>query len=365
VTSIGKDAFYGCDKLPPDIKERIRSINEDAYLPDTIRDNNEDDNKNENKYKDENKKERLPRLPKPENKIFYGVPGSGKSHAIRSKIGEEKYEKFLDRGNIIRVVFHPDYTYSDFTGQILPRVGDNGAISYEFKPGPFTKILKAAVEREDEPFFLVIEEVNRGNAASIFGDLFQLLDRDDEGKSEYPVDNHEIGKIVYGKGDDDADIPKIHIPANLWLLATMNTSDQNVFALDTAFQRRWDMELIPNEFGEGQEFLIEGTGVTWGKFAKEVNGVLEEDDNGMMGGDKRLGAWFVKPDKKIDGKDALSRGRFANKVLKYLWDDAFKFNRDAFFNTEKYKTLEAVIKAVSDNDNVPDDLFKGINFDSP
>jgi MoxR-like ATPase len=284
--------------------------------------------------------------------IFYGVPGSGKSYAIKGRIGEvlgyddvedneefdDHYKDLLEHGHIRRVVFHPDYTYSDFTGQILPVTKENDGVVYEFKPGPFTEILTSAIKEEDEysePFFLIIEEINRGNAASIFGDLFQLLDRDETGKSEYPVDNREIGKIVHGVTNDK---DKIYIPSNLWLLATMNTSDQNVFTLDTAFQRRWSMELIPNKFDRRQEFLIEDTEVTWRKFAEAVNEKLE-DSNEMMSGDKRLGAWFVK----ADDKDVISKGLFANKVLKYLWDDAFKFNRDKFFNTTKYKTLEKVI----------------------
>lgn len=289
------------------------------------------------------------------NIILYGVPGCGKSNAIKKKIAEalsrdpEKlgdsglndfYHELENKGKISRVVFHPDYTYSDFTGQILPRVNEEKKVEYKFIPGPFTKILKDAINKPKESFFLIIEEINRGNAAAIFGDLFQLLDRDGDGDSEYEVDNHEIGKVVHDIADDNVDVPKIFIPKNLWLLATMNTSDQNVFPLDTAFQRRWEMELIPNDFGEEQEFFIGDTGITWGKFAVEVNKILEKDDN-MASGDKRLGAWFIRPDRD---KEVVSKERFANKVLKYLWDDAFKFNRSAFFNTDKYRTLEDVIE---------------------
>lgn len=286
---------------------------------------------------------------KGENIILYGVPGSGKSYTIKEKIGkllgknikdkstfDSEYTELWKNGNISRVVFHPDYTYSDFTGQILPAV-ENGEVKYEFKPGPFTKILKSACERKDESFFLIIEEINRGNAAAIFGDIFQLLDRNGRGESEYPIDNHDIAREI----DENCKFDKIVIPSNLWLLATMNTSDQNVYTLDTAFQRRWNMELIPNTFIEGKhDFIIEDTGVTWREFALIVNEKLETG-GALTSEDKRLGAWFISADNN-DG--TVSKKLFANKVIKYLWDDAFKFNRDDLFNTDKYKTLEKVIE---------------------
>jgi len=316
------------------------------------------------------------------NIIFYGVPGSGKSHIIKKKIGEmlgcddeeldDEYNNRLKDGRIVRVVFHPDYTYSDFTGQILPSVNkDIEKVTYEFRPGPFTRILEKAVAKPTERFFLIIEEINRGNAAAIFGDLFQLLDRnyDEErkdknyGESEYCVDNHEIGKFVHKDKitDSDGNVPPIVIPPNLWLLATMNTSDQNVFPLDTAFQRRWEMELIRNDFGPKQEFLIGDTGVTWEKFAKAVNTILGNPSE-MASGDKRLGAWFIQRDQKMD--DKKFKELFANKVLKYLWDDAFKFDRKPFFNPEM-KTLEDVIdkfvKGSKDFGNIlSDDAKKAI-----
>jgi hypothetical protein len=310
-----------------------------------------------------------PKVTGGENKIFYGVPGCGKSHAIEGKIDAICRSLLgyngLNADNITRVVFHPDYTYYDFTGQLLPVKAESG-VEYDFKPGPFTNILKKAIKNEFAPYFLIIEEINRGNAAAIFGDLFQLLDRSrkEAGKSKYEVDNHEIAKIVYrDTGDKYKNIgDKIFIPANLWLLATMNTSDQNVFTLDTAFQRRWSMELIPNKFDEKKHnFLIEGTEVTWMEFASKVNEKLE-DGNEMMSGDKRLGAWFVKADKTIDGKKVISKECFANKVLKYLWDDAFKFNRGDFFNTAVYKTLEKVIEKIKAGQGI-NDLFT-ISFGS-
>ena len=176
-----------------------------------------------------------------ENVILYGVPGAGKSHTIKN-------EYCKDDICVERLVFHPDYTYSDFVGQILPHVADDGLVGYEFAPGPFTKLLRKAYIDPEKRYFLVIEEVNRGNAPAIFGDIFQLLDRDGDGNSQYEITNADIAKAVY-KNESH----KVSIPSNMSILCTMNTSDQNVFTLDTAFQRRWNMRLIKNKFGGDEQ----------------------------------------------------------------------------------------------------------------
>lgn len=193
-----------------------------------------------------------------ENILFYGVPGAGKSHEIDSIIDQERSE---------RVVFHPDYTYSDFVGQILPRVV-NEKLKYVFEPGPFTKMLKKAVDDPNNMYYLIIEEINRGNAPAIFGDIFQLLDRNDDGSGKYHISNYDIATIVYG--DENRNIS---IPSNLTLLATMNTSDQNIFTLDTAFQRRWEMHLIKNDISKAihAKEVIEGSKISWGRFATVTN----------------------------------------------------------------------------------------------
>lgn len=159
------------------------------------------------------------------NILLYGVPGSGKSFTI-------KQEYCNDEERLERLVFHPDYTNSDFVGQILPIVSE-GIVTYEFKPGPFTRLLKKAYKNPEIEFFLIIEEINRGNAPAIFGEIFQLLDRNDKGASEYGISNADLAKIIY----DNEDL-KVRIPSNITIICTMNTSDQNVFTLDTAFQRR-------------------------------------------------------------------------------------------------------------------------------
>ena len=261
-----------------------------------------------------------------ENILLYGVPGCGKSYTIKTEYCD-------DDDHMERAVFHPDYTYSDFVGQILPRV-DEGHIEYRFEPGPFTCILKKAVETPNESFYLVVEEINRGNAPAIFGDIFQLLDRDESGCSEYGVSNENISNHVYGDATT-----KIKIPGNLFVLATMNTSDQNVFTLDTAFKRRWTMRMIENNIDacEYADHQICAWGITWGTFAKTINQkIIELGENNLSNEDNRLGAYFVR---ETDLNDAE---RFGEKVLMYLWNDAFKFDHDKVFKAE-YRTLDELI----------------------
>lgn len=273
-----------------------------------------------------------------ENILLYGVPGAGKSYEIKTKYCAD--EKYMER-----VVFHPDYMYSDFVGQILPRVkkdeAGNDKLKYVFAPGPFTKILKKAENDPDNYYYLVIEELNRGNAPAIFGEIFQLLDRKDEdrfpaeeiGESEYGITNYDVAKEVY-KDEDHL----VKIPSNLFILATMNTADQNVFTLDTAFQRRWNMRQIENRFDQSEhsEDIIAGTMANWGAFATVINDMIIEINSDMASSeDKRLGTYFAK-------KKELEVDRFPEKVLKYLWDDAFKMDRMAIFN-ENCKSLEEVV----------------------
>ncbi len=266
-----------------------------------------------------------------DNIILYGVPGCGKSHEIKTKYCNDK--KFMER-----VVFHPDYTYSDFIGQILPKT-DGDKISYPFTPGPFTTILKKAIDdpNKNNMYYLVIEEINRGNAPAIFGEVFQLLDRE-KGESEYGINNFDIAAHIYGpeKKEDE-----IKIPSNLTILATMNTADQNVFTLDTAFKRRWHMKMIQNQIEKckfAYDYICD-TSITWIAFVTAINQKITEfGENNIGNEDTRLGAYFIE---KEDLKDA---DLFSEKVLMYLWSDAFKFDRTQIFKSE-YKTLEDLISA--------------------
>ena len=330
----------------------------------------------------------------PEQIIFYGVPGSGKSHEIKHKL-ETEYEIPEQQQDVFveRTVFHPEYTNADFIGQIMPKLVQ-GKTDFVFKPGPFTSILKKALCDSQNRYVLVIEEINRGNAAAIFGELFQLLDRIDDaskttshngslntygkGWSEYFVMNSEINNYI--RDSDDTfdgkalDLNGIHfsantgirLPPNLSILATMNTSDQNVFTLDNALQRRWDMKLIENVFGDTEEetnqrnaFVDSAKQITWEKFQTAINikiGKMSEDAGLSSMEDKRLGCWFVKAVKQ--GNDyIISKDLFAEKVLKYLWDDAFKFCREKVFNG--YTNLESLTRDFKDDKefSVFKDLF--------
>lgn len=251
-----------------------------------------------------------------------------------------------------RLVFHPDYTYSDFVGQIMPKINNKGDISYKFVPGPFTRLLKKAFYNPTKMHCLIIEEVNRGNAPAIFGDIFQLLDRDKYGRSEYEITNHDITKVLYNDKNR-----KIFIPSNMSIFCTMNTSDQNVFTLDTAFQRRWNMCLISNNFSDDDyekelaRTQILDTNITWKKFVEEINNLILDNNTSVMSiEDKRIGKHFLSKEHldikdKDDNEIDVQSKCFAEKVLKYLWDDAFKFNREKLFETDKVNSFEEVIEA--------------------
>ena len=302
----------------------------------------------------------------PSQIIYYGVPGCGKSNKIREQL------KDVPEKNKVRVVFHPEYTNAEFIGQILPKV--NGHVTYEFTPGPFTQIIKRAYLNPNEHFYLVIEEINRGNAAAIFGDTFQLLDRlkagetdslgNDpanaavntftEGWSQYFVQNDDVNAYIRGTENSiqignirfDSNTA-IRLPPNLSILATMNTSDQNVFTLDNAFQRRFDMELVRNEFDLTKPAVnaqynaeIDDTGIKWGQFWGWINAKITATLKGLSSTeDKRLGVWFVS---NVGG--IIDDKVFAEKVLKFLWDDVFKFKRPQIF-ADGIDTLEKLINS--------------------
>ena len=322
------------------------------------------------------------------NILLYGVPGSGKSWTIE--------HEYCHVGSVVeRLVFHPDYTNADFIGQILPVVDAEKQVTYEFTPGPFTTILRDAYMHPMREYILIIEEVNRGNAPAIFGEVFQLLDRTVEpktvegitypiGTSEYGITHKYMAEKIYGDPSH-----KVRIPSNLSIVGTMNTSDQNVFTLDTAFQRRWRMRLIENNFDNVRAALanaqILDTEVTWKTFCEKINAIIVGNKAKMASAeDKRLGVYFVHendvtfdqravpsegytsllteyddllraesagdmPEDKKQRlaiiREALMHNRmFPEKVIKYLWDDAFKFNPEALFDTDNMESLEQVIR---------------------
>jgi hypothetical protein len=265
------------------------------------------------------------------NIIFYGAPGTGKSHKITSII-ESIDSKFYER-----VTFHPEYDNNSFIGGYKPisTKDDNGneIIKYMFVPQVFTNIYRKAWQDLNNQYYLVIEEINRGNCAEIFGDIFQLLDRG----SNYNISpSQELWDFLVGsEGFNDVDHPGIKkglkLPPNLNLLATMNTSDQSLFPMDSAFKRRWEWEYVPicyskfkdnGDKNDSFDYVIEtpeGKKYSWIKFIELVN-MSYIKNNQSLGMDKCIGNYFIKP----DNDNSISLKSFINKVIFYLWNDVFK-----------------------------------------
>lgn len=307
----------------------------------------------------------------PLQQIFYGAPGTGKSFLVDDK---------TDENNSVRTTFHPDSDYASFVGAYKPTMenvrinsiygdsvqfatGKNGhpgsekKIVYKYVPQAFLKAYVAAWSKLDTPYYLVIEEINRGNCAQIFGDLFQLLDRNSEGTSSYAIHADEdlaqflsddpkgfgnlsdeqkdaIRSFVLHKdngkiqmvGPDILTGKLLLLPPNLRIWATMNTSDQSLFPIDSAFKRRWNWEYVPIEYDKKAWYIQVGDRYYgWGDFIAAINPIIYELTSSS---DKQMGFFFVKPDKKSDEKIAennvISEKLFINKVLFYLWTDVLK-----------------------------------------
>ena len=303
--------------------------------------------------------------------IFYGAPGTGKSHAINELTAGK---------DVIRTTFHPDTDYSTFVGAYKPTtksvpvttvIGTNAVpvklngkemmedkIVYEYVSQAFLQAYVAAwrkycdVQEGEEPVdeFLVIEEINRGNCAQIFGDLFQLLDRGDEGFSEYPIkadsdmkkllekefkgleikNKEGINALFKGGKDIVAEVlagDVLLLPNNLYIWATMNTSDQSLFPIDSAFKRRWDWHYVPIS-DAGKKWMIEVNGAQydWWKFLEAIN---DKVYHATYSEDKKMGYFFCKAN---DG--VISADKFVSKVIFYLWNDVFK---DSEFEGDTFK----------------------------
>lgn len=290
------------------------------------------------------------------NVVVYGTPGCGKSYYVQNTLLKE-FGVSNDEQHRIRTTFYQDYTNTDFVGQIIPKVKEDKSVTYEFNPGPFALAMKMAIERPNEPVALVIEELNRGNAASIFGDIFQLLDRTEEGKSQYKITNVNLQDYLNKVfKDKNIHFDYIVIPSNLYIVATMNTSDQNVFTLDTAFKRRWKFEKLPNVFAkdhEYAEYYVPGmTGVTWRHLVDSINRYIVKNADELSSEDKQLGVYFIGKEtlcKEQTGEtDVVKKKEFAYKLLEYLWDDVAKYNHVDWFGAD-IKTLDQLIAEYMEN----------------
>lgn len=296
----------------------------------------------------------------PFQQIFYGAPGTGKSHRIKEQLKALNVPK----ENIFRTTFHPDSDFSTFVGAYKPtmkrqyrydgkvkakyyedddlagakkdEVIIDKVIQYDFVPQTFIKAYVRAYQT-NENVYLIIEEINRGNCAQIFGDLFQLLDRDENGVSEYTIkadaDIRAYLEDVLGCDSEGIKDGELCLPSNLYIYATMNTSDQSLFPIDSAFKRRWDWEYEPIKY-KNADWVIEinGNQFSWTSFQKEVNNRIFESTNSE---DKMLGDFFVKP---YDG--IITEKLLLNKVLFYLWNDVCKDGDGDIFKTEDNKDVK-------------------------
>ena len=315
--------------------------------------------------------------------IFYGAPGTGKSHTIKEETKEE---------DVIRITFHPDTDYSSFVGAykpttaLLPICDELGQpmkigstvlhkeqIVYEFVAQSFLQAYVNAWKKydKDDKQYLVIEEINRGNCAQIFGDLFQLLDRNDYGFSDYPIKadadmKRQLQKAFAGLAIEQSDkINAIYegkdivsqvlngdillLPNNLYIWATMNTSDQSLFPIDSAFKRRWDWTYMPISNAEKHWVIgVDGNNYDWWQFLEKINEKIGSTTNSE---DKKLGYFFCKAQNGI-----ISAKAFVGKVIFYLWNDVFKDYEfvDAIFNDvdgsklsfEKFYTSEGLMSEI-------------------
>lgn len=272
------------------------------------------------------------------NRILFGAPGTGKSFTLN----HEKDDLLTDGGEYERVTFHPDYSYANFVGTYkpVPCKDSDGkdAITYSYVPGPFMRTYVKALQnsRTDapKPFLLVIEEINRANVAAVFGDVFQLLDRGDDEVSEYPIQaSEDIKKYLAEElGGNPDDYAEIRIPDNMFIWATMNSADQGVFPMDTAFKRRWDFTYLgidDSEAGIVGKKVVLGQGdyrrvVEWNALRKAINNELLTY---KVNEDKLMGPYFISKKNLPEGEmidPAVFTRIFKNKVIMYLFDDAAK-----------------------------------------
>ena len=285
--------------------------------------------------------------------IYYGAPGTGKSHRIKADGNVKKAE---EKNLVFRTTFHPDSDYSTFVGAYKPTMrpvadkykavaGKDEEITYSFVPQAFLQAYITAWNNQEDRVYSIIEEINRGNCAQIFGDLFQLLDRDSDGFSEYPImADQDLAKYLKGKDENGQDVlinkdgikeGKLRLPNNLYIWATMNTSDQSLFPIDSAFKRRWDwkyMKISKGKDEDGSELdwsivlkdkdgniekINNANSLSWWEFLKKINEIIASMTSSA---DKQLGFFFCK----ADNEGVIGEDTFVSKVLFYLWNDVFK-----------------------------------------
>ena len=305
----------------------------------------------------------------PRNKIIYGAPGTGKSFELRE---QAKAIGFTDN-NTIRITFHPNYSYQQFVGAYKPTpiykssaesdsyfgsdritrlnepANKEPIIDYSFVPGPLLNLLVKALLDPSNNYLLIIEEINRAPVSSVFGDVFQLLDRDDDGQSEYHIEfNVDASNHLSSLGITER---KVKFPKNLFIWATMNSADQGVMPMDAAFKRRWAFEYLPlnskNNIVESRTIIFQGKEIKWNHFRARINDKLIELG---IAEDKLVGPFFLN---KVELKSDSS---IKNKLLLYLRDDVVRHNAESLF---KKKTFSEIILDYRDGN----EIFQGIIFE--
>lgn len=307
-------------------------------------------------------------------KIYFGAPGTGKSYEIDTNVIAG-----VSPDHVFRVTFYPDFTYNDFVGQLLPKVipstasGGASTITYDFQKGMFTLALEKAYENTAIDVYLIIEEMSRGDCAAIFGDIFQLLDREkigvNKGYSRYFINNELIAKDIVALADN-----KVKLPPNFHILGTVNTSDQNVFVMDTAFKRRFEWEyvspepvrtsapgVLPVRYENNVMLQInDGTkmkSIQWVDLYQKLNTFIADDTLLGLGEDKQIGPFFLDFDSTAAA--TVHKTQVKNKLLHYLWSDVHKasFKSDISLFDKTIGTFAKLYSSFENDNKIFSDEF--------
>lgn len=301
-------------------------------------------------------------IDKPHQRIFFGAPGTGKSYQLNKEA-----QKYFGN-NFERVTFHPNYMYGNFVGAFKPypkKIKENGqkkeVITYEYVEGILMRLLVKALSNPDKNYLLLIEEINRANVAAVFGDIFQLLDRDENGKSEYSIVTSKDQRLFLEKFNDEIrgdkiknilgeNFEELYLPSNFYIWATMNSADQGVLPMDTAFRRRWDFtylgidDAVEENRASFDNYRIKVSSnetALWNDFRMAVNKKLVSMN---ISEDKLIGPFFISKNVLDNATIEQLTNVVKNKVIMYLYEDVAKGRRSELFEENKYSTYSEACK---------------------